>query len=191
MSYCQEGVLKDGQAYMIYDFGGGTFDVSLLRYQDGVFVRLAEPRGIERCGGIDIDRLIYDDMLSYVAEADEDILRQMQENKKHRMRVETQMSELATKAKHHLSDAEKFEDEISIGWDSNRVVAVGDNSYGQCNVENWGTYLYSVFSAEGYHLSKDDAVKICKSALLRLGGYYDWMQNGNKSVLAWLTNRKM
>lgn len=36
----------------------------------------------------------------------------------------------------------------------------------------WGTYLYSVASKEGYHLDKDDAVKICKSALLGLGGYY-------------------
>ena len=36
----------------------------------------------------------------------------------------------------------------------------------------WGAYLYSVASKEGYHLNKDDAVKICKSALLGMGGYY-------------------
>ena len=36
----------------------------------------------------------------------------------------------------------------------------------------WGTYLYSVASSEGYSLDNDSAVKICKSALLGLGGYY-------------------
>lgn len=36
----------------------------------------------------------------------------------------------------------------------------------------WGTYLYSVASKEGYSIDKDAAVKICKSALLGLGGYY-------------------
>ena len=47
----------------------------------------------------------------------------------------------------------------------------------------WGTYLYSVASKEGYHLTKDDAVKICKSALLGLGGYYVGCKTATKFFL--------
>lgn len=36
----------------------------------------------------------------------------------------------------------------------------------------WGTYLYSVSAKEGLCLDRDSAVKICKSALLGMGGYY-------------------
>lgn len=36
----------------------------------------------------------------------------------------------------------------------------------------WGTLLYSVAKKESYVLDKDTAVKVCKSALLGMGGYY-------------------
>jgi len=48
----------------------------------------------------------------------------------------------------------------------------------------WGAYLYSVSSKEGYHLDKDDAVRICKSALLGLGGYYVGCKTATK--IFWL-----
>ena len=43
--------------YAIYDFGGGTFDVSLLKLEKGVFQVLAT-RGDTQLGGDDIDHLI-------------------------------------------------------------------------------------------------------------------------------------
>lgn len=43
--------------YLIYDLGGGTFDVSILRLKDGVFEVLATG-GNSALGGDDIDRLI-------------------------------------------------------------------------------------------------------------------------------------
>ncbi|WP_049236258.1 Fe-S protein assembly chaperone HscA [Moraxella canis] len=43
--------------YLVYDLGGGTFDVSLLRLSDGVFEVLATG-GNSALGGDDIDRLI-------------------------------------------------------------------------------------------------------------------------------------
>lgn len=43
--------------YLIYDLGGGTFDVSILRLDDGVFEVLATG-GNSALGGDDIDRLI-------------------------------------------------------------------------------------------------------------------------------------
>ena len=48
----------------------------------------------------------------------------------------------------------------------------------------WGTYLYSVASKEGYDLDKDGAVKICKSALLGMGGYYVGCKTATK--IFWL-----
>ncbi|SNT09449.1 MULTISPECIES: Hsp70 family protein [unclassified Azospirillum] len=49
-----------GETVLVYDLGGGTFDVAVLR-RDGNSHRLVgEPRGIEYCGGEDFDRAIYD-----------------------------------------------------------------------------------------------------------------------------------
>ena len=50
--------IDPGQVVAVYDLGGGTFDASVLcRTSDG-FEILAEPHGVERLGGIDIDHAI-------------------------------------------------------------------------------------------------------------------------------------
>jgi len=46
----------------VYDFGGGTFDVSILRVEDGVFQVLAT-NGDTHLGGDDIDRLLTETLL--------------------------------------------------------------------------------------------------------------------------------
>ncbi len=46
----------------VYDFGGGTFDVSILRVEDGVFQVLAT-NGDTRLGGDDIDHLLLTQIL--------------------------------------------------------------------------------------------------------------------------------
>jgi YVTN family beta-propeller protein len=54
--------LSDGQIIAVYDLGGGTFDVTVLRKRpDGIEI-LGVPEGIERLGGIDFD----DAVLSHV-----------------------------------------------------------------------------------------------------------------------------
>jgi Fe-S protein assembly chaperone HscA len=53
----REGVIA------VYDFGGGTFDVSILRVEDGVFQVLAT-NGDTRLGGDDIDQLLMTTLLS-------------------------------------------------------------------------------------------------------------------------------
>ncbi len=47
----------------VYDFGGGTFDVSILKVEDGVFQVLAT-NGDTHLGGDDIDRLLVDRVLA-------------------------------------------------------------------------------------------------------------------------------
>jgi Fe-S protein assembly chaperone HscA len=47
----------------VYDFGGGTFDISILRVEDGVFQVLAT-NGDTHLGGDDIDRLLVERVLT-------------------------------------------------------------------------------------------------------------------------------
>ncbi|SDB88116.1 Fe-S protein assembly chaperone HscA [Acinetobacter boissieri] len=53
----QTSKLELDQNYVIYDLGGGTFDVSILRFSQGVFEVLATG-GHTALGGDDLDRLI-------------------------------------------------------------------------------------------------------------------------------------
>lgn len=49
---------ENNQKILIYDLGGGTFDVSILEIGDGVFEVLATA-GNNRLGGDDFDRSSY------------------------------------------------------------------------------------------------------------------------------------
>ncbi len=49
--------------YVVYDLGGGTFDVSILKMQKGIFKVLATG-GDTNLGGDDIDNLIFNEMLT-------------------------------------------------------------------------------------------------------------------------------
>lgn len=53
----QDSGLAQDRNYVIYDLGGGTFDVSILRFSQGVFEVLATG-GHTALGGDDLDRLI-------------------------------------------------------------------------------------------------------------------------------------
>ena len=114
MSFKEDGVLSGNKKLLIYDFGGGTFDVSLLAYDNGRFSLMTEPSGLERCGGIDIDRMIFEDMQKCI---DPEILASISKDPKKAMRMNVQLSELAVKAKHHLSTASVYEEYIEVGMD--------------------------------------------------------------------------
>ncbi len=114
MSFKEDGVLSGRKKLLIYDFGGGTFDVSLLAYDNGRFSLMTEPSGLERCGGIDIDRMIFEDMQKCI---DPEILASIAKDPKKAMRLNVQLSELAVKAKHHLSTASVYEEYIEVGMD--------------------------------------------------------------------------
>lgn len=49
--------INDGERVLVYDFGGGTFDVTVLQSIGGVFMEQAS-KGVQRLGGIDIDHAI-------------------------------------------------------------------------------------------------------------------------------------
>ncbi len=115
LCYTQTGLLQNGQKFLLYDFGGGTFDVSVLQYKESGFSLLAEPMGISQCGGIDMDRLIFQDMLSKVSAK---TLEELKCNELYWRRFECQLGEQAVKAKHHLSSSDVFNEDIPVGFDS-------------------------------------------------------------------------
>jgi YVTN family beta-propeller protein len=50
--------LGEGDTIAVYDLGGGTFDATVLRKQNGAVEVIGDPEGIERLGGIDFDEAI-------------------------------------------------------------------------------------------------------------------------------------
>ena len=58
---------RDRGTIAVYDLGGGTFDISILRVEDGVFQVLAT-NGDTHLGGDDIDRLLVERILADVAD---------------------------------------------------------------------------------------------------------------------------
>ncbi|MEM9514365.1 MAG: Hsp70 family protein [Actinomycetota bacterium] len=58
--YSSLGRVAPGEIVAIYDFGGGTFDASVVVHQGSGIDIIGEPRGTERIGGIDLDQVILD-----------------------------------------------------------------------------------------------------------------------------------
>ena len=85
----------------VYDFGGGTFDISILNIKGGIFEVLAT-HGDTRLGGDDIDQAIVQHLLADVPEADD-------------RRVRTAARSAAESAKHALSDHDRAEVTIALG----------------------------------------------------------------------------
>ena len=89
--------------YLIYDLGGGTFDVSILKLTDGVFEVLATG-GNSALGGDDIDRLITNWLIKQLSIDPKDVSRH-------------DKSILAQKAKTYkqaLTDSEQVDIDITV-----------------------------------------------------------------------------
>ena len=54
---------NENKVIAVYDFGGGTFDISILSIKGGVF-EVKSTNGDTNCGGEDIDVLLMDYLLS-------------------------------------------------------------------------------------------------------------------------------
>ena len=60
---------KQNGTFAVYDLGGGTFDVTILRLEDGIF-QVKSTGGDSALGGDDMDRLIAEEMLAAMGLAD-------------------------------------------------------------------------------------------------------------------------
>ena len=64
--YAQQERVPVGAVIAVYDFGGGTFDATMLRKTDGGFEQLGRPEGMERLGGIDFDEALFTRVMTMV-----------------------------------------------------------------------------------------------------------------------------
>lgn len=97
------GSNKEEEKIAVYDLGGGTFDISILDIQSGVFEVLAT-NGDTFLGGDDFDRLIMNHWLKELGHDDQ----YMEENKS--FGQDLRLS--AEQAKKHLSSNDKFSTSI-------------------------------------------------------------------------------
>jgi actin-like ATPase involved in cell morphogenesis len=57
--YSDQATLDSGENVVVYDFGGGTFDVAVLRRTADGFEIIGTPAGLEHLGGLDLDEAVF------------------------------------------------------------------------------------------------------------------------------------
>ncbi len=111
--YAQKSKIIDGDILLVYDLGGGTFDAAIIKRTAKGYIHLTEPLGISHCGGIDFDRVIFDDIMHKMSQnGDFEIDRLMQEK-----RFTAALSEICVQIKHQLSQAQSHTEPIAVGFD--------------------------------------------------------------------------
>jgi molecular chaperone DnaK len=92
---------EESQTILVYDFGGGTFDVSIIRMVEGAFKVLATS-GNNRLGGDDFDQTVADYLYEQFKEKEGIDLKNI-EDEKMRLSIRQRIMEAAEKAKIDLS----------------------------------------------------------------------------------------
>jgi len=64
--YARQERVPVGAVIAVYDFGGGTFDATMLRKTESGFEQLGRPEGMERLGGIDFDEALFTRVMTMV-----------------------------------------------------------------------------------------------------------------------------
>jgi molecular chaperone DnaK len=91
----------ESKTILVYDFGGGTFDVSIIKMVEGAFKVLASS-GNNRLGGDDFDQVVADYLHEQFKESEGVDLKNI-EDEKMRLSIGQRISEAAEKAKIDLS----------------------------------------------------------------------------------------
>jgi molecular chaperone HscA len=93
---------EDSKTVAVYDLGGGTFDISILEIQDGIFDVLST-NGDTLLGGDDFDKIIMDFWIQQLG------IEKLNENKS----LLQSLRLAAEKAKKHIGKNENFTEELS------------------------------------------------------------------------------
>jgi molecular chaperone HscA len=109
--------------YVVYDLGGGTFDVSILKMQKGIFKVLAT-NGDTNLGGDDIDNMIYDNILQKLSQAH--ILNDKLANQLHND-TKNYLLKIAKEIKEELSFTDKVIKNITLHEESYEIEFNLDN----------------------------------------------------------------
>jgi molecular chaperone HscA len=89
----------EGEIIAVYDLGGGTFDISILKIQEGIF-EVISTNGDTHLGGDDLDQLIFRDFLFQIKTDEKTLEKEKELLQEIRLAAET--------AKKHLSSADQF-----------------------------------------------------------------------------------
>jgi actin-like ATPase involved in cell morphogenesis len=69
LQYASQERLDPGSVIAVYDFGGGTFDVAIVRKQSAHnFQVLGRPEGIDRLGGADFDQAVFEHVVASIGD---------------------------------------------------------------------------------------------------------------------------
>jgi molecular chaperone HscA len=106
---------KQNGLFAVYDLGGGTFDITILRLDDGVF-EVKSTGGDSQLGGDDMDRAIASVLLSAMTGSDD-------ASAAPRSVVRLAL-DLARRAKHGLTDADVVDVEVPAAGGAARSVSI-------------------------------------------------------------------
>ncbi len=113
--YSQKKSVANGEILLVYDLGGGTFDLALIQKTAKGFEHLTETIGIKECGGIDFDRAIFTDIIMSLRASNRYNVDKALSNP----RFSAMLSEISIKMKHQLS----------INEDHTEVILIEDSYY--------------------------------------------------------------
>jgi molecular chaperone DnaK (HSP70) len=107
--YARQKKMQEDEILLVYDLGGGTFDTALLERHEGTFTFYKDtlPRGIDPCGGVDFDRMIYLDFVKRHPEVQE--LLKPERTDELALIAQAIVGEACTELKHLLSDDDEAE----------------------------------------------------------------------------------
>ena len=103
--HCWQASIQNG-VFMVYDFGGGTFDVSILRCTGGTFEVLGIS-GNNQLGGDDIDTVLAEDLQSRLLSEDYALNLDIKNDPEDRLRFD-KLKRLAEGVKKALSSADEY-----------------------------------------------------------------------------------
>lgn len=109
--YSNKEKIQNGEKLLVYDLGGGTFDISLIVKERDSFRALAPSLGIERCGGVDFHLKIYEDIIDKFSDK---LLPILQRGDILSKQLSSMIESESIKIKHNLSFSERAEAVLMI-----------------------------------------------------------------------------
>ncbi len=116
IEYSSKESINIGSKILVYDLGGGTFDLSLIEKTQESFREITQSKGLEFCGGIDFDKKILQNIIKFL-QKNESVKSLLDKNdvntKKFLSVLESQVIDL----KHALSEHDESLISIPLGYE--------------------------------------------------------------------------
>jgi molecular chaperone DnaK (HSP70) len=159
LAYGLDKYYKTKRTVLIYDLGGGTFDVSILKIGEGHFQTLSTS-GDTHLGGQDFDNRLFDHFVKKVQEDCKENLMEYggEADKEKKQKSQRKLREKCQQAKHKLSDVEEVKITIeSLYKDIDYKLIVTRKEFEDLNQDLFETTRKCIKEAlDGAKLSYDD-----------------------------------